>query len=83
MKNNLDYNRYGFVTSKKVGNAVVRNRVRRLFREFFYKEDNIIKSGYDIVLISKKVTGIKIKEIKFENVKKDILKVLKKSGVLK
>jgi hypothetical protein len=31
--NQLPHNRYGFVTSKRVGKAVVRNRVRRRLRE--------------------------------------------------
>ena len=31
MKNNLDHNRCGFVASKKIGNAVCRNRIKRLF----------------------------------------------------
>ena len=33
LPNDLPNNRYGFVTSKKLGKAVVRNRVRRRLRE--------------------------------------------------
>ncbi|MBT9162560.1 MAG: ribonuclease P protein component [Dehalococcoidia bacterium] len=33
MPNGLELSRFGFVVSKKVGGAVVRNRVRRLLRE--------------------------------------------------
>ncbi|MCX6012161.1 MAG: ribonuclease P protein component [Chloroflexi bacterium] len=31
--NDFHFNRYGFVVSKRVGNAVIRNRVRRRLRE--------------------------------------------------
>ena len=31
--NNLNEKRFGFVASKKTGNAVKRNRIKRLFRE--------------------------------------------------
>jgi ribonuclease P protein component len=35
--NELGYHRLGITVSRKVGNAVVRNRVKRLFREVFRK----------------------------------------------
>jgi ribonuclease P protein component len=33
LANTLEHNRFGFVTSKRLGNAVTRNRVRRRLRE--------------------------------------------------
>src|SRR6185312_15494468 len=33
LPNNLPHNRYGFSVSKRLGGAVVRNRVKRLLRE--------------------------------------------------
>ena len=35
--NDLGYHRLGITVSRKVGNAVVRNRIKRLFREIFRK----------------------------------------------
>lgn len=50
--NGLGWNRYGFVTSKSVGKAVVRNRVRRLLREAVRLTST--KPGWDVVFIARK-----------------------------
>ncbi|MGI2335290.1 MAG: ribonuclease P protein component [Dehalogenimonas sp.] len=44
-------NRIGIVVSKKVGGAVVRNRVRRRIKEIFRQKT--LKEGYDIVIIAR------------------------------
>ena len=53
-------NRLGIVTSKKVGNAVKRNRARRIIREAFRLMDPIIKEKtakrYDFVFVARAVT---------------------------
>ena len=51
--NGLSYNRYGFVTSKKLGNAVIRNRTKRRIREVTYQLHPKLKRGYDIVTIAR------------------------------
>ena len=51
--NGLAHNRYGFVTSKRLGNAVVRNRVRRLLREIVRLSSASIVVGYDISFIAR------------------------------
>ena len=52
--NNLPHNRYGFITSKQLGNAVRRNRVRRLLREAVRHVHPMLKPGYDIVFIARR-----------------------------
>jgi ribonuclease P protein component len=51
--NTFDYNRYGFITSKRLGKAVVRNLVRRRLREVIRQHHPHLRAGYDIVLIGR------------------------------
>jgi ribonuclease P protein component len=52
--NNLGRNRFGIVTSKKVGNAVVRNRAKRQLRAIVKNGWEKVKDGYDIVIVARK-----------------------------
>lgn len=49
--NGLGRNRYGFVAGKRLGKAVVRNRVKRLLREVARVTPT--KSGWDMVFIAR------------------------------
>jgi ribonuclease P protein component len=46
-------NRYGFVTSRKVGNAVARNRVRRRLRVIARDFDAQLQPGHLIVTVAR------------------------------
>lgn len=45
--------RLGIVTSRKVGGAVQRNRVRRLCRECFRRWPDLLPAGVDLVVIAR------------------------------
>ncbi len=56
LPNNLPHNRYGFSVSKRLGGAVVRNRVKRLLRESvrtLAKEAGPFVSGFDVIFIAR------------------------------
>lgn len=52
LPNGLDHSRYGFVVSKRIGNAVTRNIVKRRLREVV--RQNRIKEGWDAVFIARR-----------------------------
>jgi len=56
LPNGLSCSRYGFVTSKQLGNAVTRNRVRRLLREVV--KLTLVKPGWDVVIIARKRAAV-------------------------
>lgn len=46
--------RVGFTVSSKVGNAVVRNRVKRRLREVWRRHCGVMPGGLDVVLVAKR-----------------------------
>lgn len=52
-KNNSAENRIGYTVSKKLGHAVVRNRVRRRLREIYRLHEADFRPGYDIVVVAR------------------------------
>ena len=51
LPNGLGLSRYGFSVSRRVGKAVVRNRVKRLFREISRQVP--LQSGWDVIFIAR------------------------------
>lgn len=53
LPNGLPFSRFGFSVSKRVGGAVVRNRVRRRVREVVRLQLPAIAAGYDVVFVAR------------------------------
>ena len=51
--NRLGINRVGITAGKKLGHAVVRNRVRRRLREVYRLNEDKFTSGWDIVVVAR------------------------------
>ena len=51
--NDLSHNRYGIVTSRRLGKAVVRNKSRRRLRSILSQLHNLSSQGFDVVVIAK------------------------------
>ena len=54
--NSIGVKRLGITVTKKTGNAVFRNRTKRLIREFFRRNKNLFPAGHDVVVMAKKNT---------------------------
>jgi ribonuclease P protein component len=68
--------RFAVVAGKKVGNAVLRNRAKRVLRAAFWEimKENSLKPKHDFILVARVKTPL----VKMEEVKKDVLMALKK-----
>lgn len=53
LPNNMQYSRFGFSVSKKVGKATARNRAKRLLREAVSHRLGSILPGRDLVFIAR------------------------------
>lgn len=57
-------NRLGLTAGKSVGNAVKRNRAKRLMRECYRLSENSLLRGYDIVMVARaSIVGKKLDKV--------------------
>jgi len=78
--NDMHLNRLGVTVSKKMGKAVVRNKLRRRIKEGFrtFEEELTIGSGHDIVILPKP----DLATVSFAEVVKTLKYLMKKQGLL-
>lgn len=78
IKNGLSYNRVGFSTTKKLGNAIIRNRVKRLIKEAFRLNNTDMSNGYDIIFLAR----IRSNTANYKDIEKSILNLLKRTKLI-
>ncbi len=77
--NRSQQNRVGLTVSKKLGKAVVRNRVRRRLREIYRLNEELFAPGWDIVVVARsRCVGAP-----FEKIKGAYLSLAEKAGLLR
>lgn len=67
----------GFTASKKVGNAVYRNRAKRRLRAIFIELSPQLHSG-TYIFVAKEA----IRDTSYEQLRKDLLKAIKRVGAM-
>jgi ribonuclease P protein component len=74
-----DASKLGVISSRKLGNAVARNRARRLMREAFRLNQLELKAPVDMVLVARaSIVGKSRQEVE-----RDYLTVLRRADLLK
>lgn len=68
----------GLSVSKKIGNAVVRNKIKRYLRQAIHEMEEEIKQEYDLVIIARQP----VKEMNFHQIKKSLTHVLFNSKII-
>lgn len=74
---NANFSRIGICVSKKVGNSVIRSRVKRLIKENYRNKFMSLKNGYDIVFIARSVAA----NSSYDKIGKSMLFLLNKAKI--
>ena len=77
LENNEQHFRVGLSVSKKLGNAVMRNRIKRRIRDILIEHKNQLVENVDFVVIARK--GVEI--LDYAEMEKNLLHVLKLSKI--
>ncbi len=75
--NQLETTRVGFSTSRRIGKAVARNRVKRLLREAVHLHLHEMKPGWDLLLIARQSTS----GATFHEVNAAVAQLLRQAGI--
>ena len=78
-KNRTGTNRVGITVSKKLGHAVVRNRVRRRLREVYRLHESRFQPGWDIVVVARS----RCISASFQDIDNAYLTLANKAGILR
>ena len=77
-ENDLEVNRIGISVSKKVGNSVVRHRIKRLILESYRLHEDMFNSSLDMVIIARAAA----KDKTYEEIKSAVLHLGKLHNII-
>ena len=77
-ENDLSENRIGISVSKKVGNSVVRHRVKRLILESYRLHEDMFNSSLDMVIIARSTA----KDKSYKEISSAVMHLGKLHGIL-
>ena len=78
IKNRYGFTRFGITSSKKVGNAVRRNRARRVIRQSVRNIGFDMTQGVDIILVARAKTAY----VKQQQVEAQLRNLAKQAGLI-
>lgn len=78
-KNGMDINRIGISVSKKVGNSVIRHRIKRLVKEAYRLNEESYSRGWDMVVISR----VNARGKDYHEIENALLRLSALSGLMK
>ncbi len=78
-RSGLYITRVGFSVSKKFGNSVKRNRIRRQLKEIYRKRIPYVKEGFDLIFVVRK----NARDVEFSKLEEAVDNLLKRAGIFK
>ncbi len=78
-ENDLGRNRVGVSVSRKVGNSVIRHRIKRIIKEAYRLHEESFHMGYDLVFIAR----VNAKDCAYKEIESAICRLAKRHHILK
>jgi len=76
VENELERNRFTVSVSRRFGNAVIRNRAKRIVRDIYRNMKHELRDGYDIVVVLYPGT------VAYSERKQQLLSLFRKAGLI-